>query len=120
MQDRHHSFVTIYLIALLRLPPIFISHRQVTILGNSLLALASLAAYTNTNTDFISLQNSGNAWIKQASAILILPNLSGDVTGDFALWSAIMMENQASFLQGVTSILPADDHRVRFCGEHVG
>lgn len=70
-------------------------------------ALASLIAQAQANSDIISLYTNGATWIQEASATLILPPLPNPVSGDVAIWSAIMMENQASFLQGVTSNSPS-------------
>lgn len=69
--------------------------------------LAALAGLVQANSDIVSLYTSGSAYIKEASATLVLPKLPSSVSGDVAIWSAIMMENQASFLQGVTSNSPS-------------
>jgi len=69
--------------------------------------IATLLAQARANSDIISLYTSGDAYITEASATLVLPQLPASVTGDVALWSAIMMENEASFLQGVTSNSPS-------------
>ncbi|KAL5381725.1 hypothetical protein DPSP01_006912 [Paraphaeosphaeria sporulosa] len=68
-----------------------------------LAAVAALTALTQANLDVVTLNVNGDNYITEASATLVLgkaPNPQG--SGDAALWSAIMMENQASFLQGVT------------------
>jgi hypothetical protein len=74
------------------------------------LALAvgfSLAALSSANKDFITLHTTGNAWIQEAIATLVLPEIPYPVTGDIALWSAIMMDDyNGDFLQGVTSSSP--------------
>ncbi|PSK42113.1 hypothetical protein B9Z65_4027 [Elsinoe australis] len=75
-------------------------------------ALASFIAQAQANSDIISLYTNGATWIQEASATLILPPLPNPVSGDVAIWSAIMMENQASFLQGVTSNSPSGS----YCG----
>ena len=76
----------------------------------STLALAttlSLAALGSTNKDFITLHTNGDAWIQEAIATLVLPKVPETVTGDIALWSAIMMDDyNGDFLQGVTSSSP--------------
>jgi hypothetical protein len=60
------------------------------------------------NKDAITLITNGNSWIKEAVATLVLPELPDSVTGDIALWSAIMMDDyNGDFLQGVTSSSPA-------------
>jgi hypothetical protein len=59
------------------------------------------------NKDAITLNTQGNSWIKEAVATLVLPELPEPVTGDIALWSAIMMDDyNGDFLQGVTSSSP--------------
>ncbi|KAK1708772.1 hypothetical protein BDP67DRAFT_410310 [Colletotrichum lupini] len=68
--------------------------------------LAILLGLTQANSDIVSLFTNGAAYIQEASATLVLPKLPSSVPGDVAIWSAIMMENQASFLQGVTSNSP--------------
>lgn len=70
-------------------------------------ALATLIGQAQANSDIVSLFTNGNGYIQEASATLVLPILPGSVSGDVAIWSAIMMENQASFLQGVTSNSPS-------------
>lgn len=70
-------------------------------------ALAALVGLAQANSDIVSLYTSGNAYITEASATLVLPKFPSSVSGDVAIWSAIMMENQASFLQGVTSNSPS-------------
>lgn len=69
--------------------------------------LAALAGLAQANSDIVSLYTSGSVYITEASATLVLPKLPSSVSGDVAIWSAIMMENQASFLQGVTSNSPS-------------
>ncbi|KAF7520276.1 hypothetical protein G7054_g12830 [Neopestalotiopsis clavispora] len=71
--------------------------------------LHTIVAITSTliqgsyaNKDVISLEASSDAWIQEAVATLVLGNVPNPIAGDVALWSAIMMENEASFLQGVT------------------
>ncbi|KAL1883992.1 hypothetical protein Daus18300_000101 [Diaporthe australafricana] len=73
-------------------------------------ALATLIGQAQANSDIVSLFTNGNAYIQEASATLVLPSLPGSVSGDVAIWSAIMMENQASFLQGVTSNSPSGSY----------
>jgi hypothetical protein len=76
----------------------------------STLAIAtafSLAALGSANKDFITLHTTGDAWIQEAIATLVLPEIPEAVTGDIALWSAIMMDDyNGDFLQGVTSSSP--------------
>lgn len=67
----------------------------------------SLAGLSSANKDFITLHTNGNAWIQEAIATLVLPENPYPVTGDIALWSAIMMDDyNGDFLQGVTSSSP--------------
>ncbi|KAI3398737.1 hypothetical protein diail_8604 [Diaporthe ilicicola] len=73
-------------------------------------ALATLIGQAQANSDMVSLYTNGNAYIQEASATLVLPSLPGTVSGDVAIWSAIMMENEASFLQGVTSNSPSGSY----------
>jgi hypothetical protein len=67
----------------------------------------SLTALSSANKDFITLHTNGDAWIQEAIATLVLPEIPETVTGDIALWSAIMMDDyNGDFLQGVTSSSP--------------
>lgn len=67
----------------------------------------SLIAGAVANKDAITLNTRGDSWIKEAVATLVLPELPESVTGDLALWSAIMMDDyNGDFLQGVTSSSP--------------
>ncbi|KAF4918113.1 hypothetical protein CGCVW01_v009173 [Colletotrichum viniferum] len=79
---------------------------QATI-GGMIAALASLA---QANSDIVTLFTNGNAYIQEASATLVLPELPSAISGDVAIWSAIMMQNEASFLQGVTSNSPSGSY----------
>ncbi|KXH29072.1 hypothetical protein CSIM01_02141 [Colletotrichum simmondsii] len=72
--------------------------------------LATLIGLTQANSDIVSLFTNGAAYVQEASATLVLPKLPSSVSGDVAIWSAIMMENQASFLQGVTSNSPSGSY----------
>lgn len=68
----------------------------------------SLISRISANKDVITLNTNGKAWIEEATATLVLPQLPGEVTGDIALWSAIMMDDfSGDFLQGVTQSSPA-------------
>jgi hypothetical protein len=68
----------------------------------------SFVAGAVANKDAITLHTRGNSWINEAVATLVLPGVSEYVTGDIALWSAIMMNDyQGDFLQGVSSSSPA-------------
>ena len=86
---RHHCYCTM---------------RNVAIATASVLALIT---GTVANKDAITLITNGNSWIREAVATLVVPELPASVTGDIALWSAIMMDDyQGDFLQGVTSSSP--------------
>lgn len=68
----------------------------------------SLIAGAVANKDALTLHTQGNSWINEAVATLVLPGVPDSVTGDLALWSAIMMDDyNGDFLQGVTSSSPA-------------
>jgi hypothetical protein len=67
----------------------------------------SLITGAAANKDAITLITNGNSWIREAEVTLVVPELPASVTGDIALWSAIMMDDyQGDFLQGVTSSSP--------------
>ena len=67
----------------------------------------SLITGAVANKDSITLVTNGNSWIREAVATLVVPELPASVTGDIALWSAIMMDDyRGDFLQGVTSSSP--------------
>lgn len=71
-------------------------------------AVISIIGGVYANKDVVTLNTNGNAWIREASATLVLPELPNPVTGDVALWSAIMMDDfNGDFLQGVTQSSPA-------------
>ncbi|KAF9876610.1 hypothetical protein CkaCkLH20_06018 [Colletotrichum karsti] len=76
-------------------------------------ALAALISQVQANSDIVTLFTNGDAYIQEASATLVLPKLPSSISGDVAIWSAIMMENEASFLQGVTSNSPSGS----YCGD---
>lgn len=60
------------------------------------------------NKDFVTLNTYGNTWIQEVTATLVVPELPEAITGDVALWSAIMMDSfEGDFLQGVTQSSPA-------------
>ena len=69
-------------------------------------ALSVFVALGQANSDIVTLY-ANKAYIQEANATLVLPELPNPVTGDVALWSAIMMQNEASFIQGVTSNYPS-------------
>ncbi|UPL00077.1 hypothetical protein LCI18_011011 [Fusarium solani-melongenae] len=72
----------------------------------ALATLSALIQHSLANLDVVTLYAKPNAYIQEASATLVVGDVPGSITGDVALWSAIMMENQASFLQGVTENAP--------------
>ncbi|EXK77227.1 hypothetical protein FOQG_18059 [Fusarium oxysporum f. sp. raphani 54005] len=69
-------------------------------------ALAALFQQATANLDVVTLFAKADAYIQEASATLVLGDIPNPITGDVALWSAIMMQNQDSFLQGVTQNSP--------------
>ncbi|KAM0547276.1 hypothetical protein ACHAPJ_010411 [Fusarium lateritium] len=69
-------------------------------------ALATLFQQAAANLDVVTLFAKSDAYIQEASATLVLGDVPNPITGDVALWSAIMMQNQESFLQGVTENAP--------------
>ncbi|KAF5518241.1 hypothetical protein CGCA056_v010983 [Colletotrichum aenigma] len=79
---------------------------QATVCG----MIAALASLAQANSDIVTLFTNGNAYIQEASATLVLPELPSAISGDVAIWSAIMMQNEASFLQGVTSNSPSGSY----------
>jgi hypothetical protein len=72
----------------------------------ALATLSALIQHSIANLDVVTLYAKPNAYIQEASATLVVGDVPNPITGDVALWSAIMMENQASFLQGVTENAP--------------
>ncbi|KAL5589229.1 hypothetical protein FOBRF1_015757 [Fusarium oxysporum] len=69
-------------------------------------ALAALLQPAVANLDVVTLFAKADAYIQEASATLVLGDVPLSNNGDVALWSAIMMQNEASFLQGVTQNSP--------------
>jgi hypothetical protein len=69
-------------------------------------ALAMLLQQAAANLDVVTLIAQPGVYIQEASATLVLPDIPNPISGDVALWSAIMMQNQQSFLQGVTENAP--------------
>jgi hypothetical protein len=68
-------------------------------------AFLSLVHQSSANLDVITLPANGNTYIQEAVATLVLGDVPNPITGDIALWSAIMMD-QEDFLQGVTQNSP--------------
>ncbi|KAF5021790.1 hypothetical protein F66182_6165 [Fusarium sp. NRRL 66182] len=69
-------------------------------------ALAALLQRAAANLDVVTLFAQPSAYIQEASATLVLGDIPNPITGDVALWSAIWMQNEDSFLQGVTQNAP--------------
>ena len=63
--------------------------------------LLALASTVRSNLDVVTLPTCGDAYIQEASATLVVGNVPNPMTGDVALWSAIMTD-KGDFLQGVT------------------
>lgn len=61
----------------------------------------TLIRQSQANVDFVTLATSGSTWIQEADATLVVGDVPSSMTGDVALWSAIMMD-KGDFLQGVT------------------
>lgn len=57
------------------------------------------------NLDVITLNTKGDTYIQEAVATLVVGDIPNPITGDVALWSAIMMDKR-DFLQGVTQNSP--------------
>ena len=73
----------------------------------TLSALAALVPAALANLDIVTLTASSDAYIQEVDATLVLPAIPDSTTGDASIWSAIMMENEASFLQGVSENAPS-------------
>ncbi|KAI9674311.1 MAG: hypothetical protein M1822_009560 [Bathelium mastoideum] len=75
-------------------------------------AIALMAVHVQANTDLVTLEASTAAWIQEADATVILPQLPNPVSGHNSLWSAIYTDNDETFMQGVSAVGPGDT----FCG----
>lgn len=73
----------------------------------ALALIGTLATQALANLDVVTLYANSDAYIQEASATLVVGDIPDPITGDVSLWSAIMMENSESFLQGVTENAPA-------------
>lgn len=71
----------------------------------SIAALLALAQRSYANLDIITLMAPSGNYIEEVSATLVVGDVPNPITGDIALWSAIMMDKQ-DFLQGVTQNSP--------------
>jgi hypothetical protein len=67
-------------------------------------AITTLIQQSAANLDVITLPANGNTYIQEVEASLILGDVPNPITGDVALWSAIMMDQD--FLQGVSQNSP--------------
>ena len=72
--------------------------------ATTLISLA-LIGQSWANLDVITLNANRDAWIQEAAATLVVGDVPNPITGDVALWSAIMMDKR-DFLQGVTQNSP--------------
>ncbi len=61
----------------------------------------TLVHQSRANIDVITLNANRDAWIQEAVATLVVGDVPSSMTGDVALWSAIMTDKR-DFLQGVT------------------
>lgn len=68
-------------------------------------ALLALASPSHANVDIVSLFVPSGNFIEEAVATLVVGDIPNPITGDIALWSAIMLDKQ-DFLQGVTQNSP--------------
>ena len=71
----------------------------------SLGAVSALVQLSHANLDIVTLLTPSGNFIQEAAATLVVGDIPNPVTGDVALWSAIMMDKQ-DFLQGVTQNSP--------------
>lgn len=68
--------------------------------------ILTLVHQSCANLDVITLNTKSDTWIQEAVATLVVGNVPNPITGDVALWSAIMMDKR-DFLQGVTQNSPS-------------
>ncbi|GJC91379.1 hypothetical protein ColKHC_00205 [Colletotrichum higginsianum] len=65
--------------------------------------LAILVSQGRAISDILTLPTTGDAYIEEARATLVLPKLPDSVKGDLAIRSGIMMNDKETFIQGVAS-----------------
>ncbi|KAJ0168068.1 hypothetical protein CTA2_10437 [Colletotrichum tanaceti] len=75
-----------------------------------ILFLALLVSPGRAVSDILSLPIAGDAYIEEAHATLILPKKPGSVTGDVAIRSGIMMNDEVTLVQGVVSNSPSGSY----------
>jgi hypothetical protein len=68
--------------------------------------ILALIHESHANLDVVTLNAHRDAWIQEAIATLVVGDTPNPITGDVALWSAIMTDKR-DFLQGVTQNSPA-------------
>lgn len=68
--------------------------------------ISAFVQQSTANLDVITLNTGRDTWIQEAEATLVVGNVPNPITGDVALWSAIMMDKK-DFLQGVTQNSPS-------------
>ncbi|KAI1410367.1 hypothetical protein F5Y13DRAFT_192549 [Hypoxylon sp. FL1857] len=61
-----------------------------------------LTALGEANLDFVTLNVPRGNYITEADATLVQGDLPNPIAGDVAVWSAILMDGKADFLQGVS------------------
>ena len=61
----------------------------------------ALIHHGSANIDFVTLNTNSDTWIQEAEGTLVVGDVPNPMTGDVALWSAIMTDKR-DFLQGVT------------------
>ncbi|KAK6206910.1 hypothetical protein QIS74_13398 [Colletotrichum tabaci] len=65
--------------------------------------LAILVSQGRAISDILTLPTTGDAYIEEARATLVLPKIPDSVKGDLAIRSGIMMNDKETFIQGVAS-----------------
>lgn len=65
--------------------------------------LAILVSQGRAISDILTLPTTGDAYIEEARATLVLPKVPDSVKGDLAIRSGIMMNDKETFIQGVAS-----------------
>ncbi|CAK7232363.1 hypothetical protein SBRCBS47491_008244 [Sporothrix bragantina] len=64
--------------------------------------IVTLLPQVLANLDFVTLNVASGNYIVEADATLVLGDIPSPIAGDVAIWSAIMMNGKADFLQGVS------------------
>ncbi|WQF78797.1 hypothetical protein CDEST_03811 [Colletotrichum destructivum] len=72
--------------------------------------LAVLVSQGRAISDILTLPTTGDAYIEEARATLVLPKVPDSVKGDIAIRSGIMMNDKETFIQGVVSNSPTGSY----------